>query len=73
MRNIGTLAGHDVVGLGIGELEGVVAAKAAMAVDGVTADAGHIPGMVRLEIGDCVEVPLSWTANTCSSKVNLRR
>lgn len=68
-----TLAGHGVVCLVNRELKGVVTAEAVTTVGDVTADARHDAWLTRLEVGDCVEVPFTWTANPCGSEVNLAR
>lgn len=68
-----TLAGHGVVRLVNRELEGVVTAETVTTVGDVTANASHNAWLARLEVGDCVKVPFTWTANPCGSEVNLAK
>ena len=73
MRYVRSLARHGVVRLVSGEFEGVVAAEAISAVYDVTADASHDARLARLEVSDSVEMPLTWTANSSCTEVNLAK
>ena len=73
LRNMRALAGHCVVRLVNGELEGVVAAEAITTVGDVTTDTSNDARLTRLEVGDRVEVPLTGTSDSSSSEVNLAK
>ena len=68
-----SLAGHGVVGLVDGELEGVVTAETLPRVGNVTTDADDDTGLARFEVGNGVQMTFTRTSDSGGSEIDLEK